>query len=90
MARFLADGTPDSDFGDGDLDDDGISDDDPSLASYVGITIDWLGGTVNDMAIDPLGNIVTFGDITLLPESDSDFFLTRYLPEGLLDVSFGP
>lgn len=97
LAKYdLADGSLVGDFLDPDLDDDGVPDDDPleedpSLADYVGITIDWLGGTVVDMAVDPgTGNIVTFGTKTPASESDTDFFVTRYLSTGLPDTSFGP
>ena len=44
---------------------------------------------VTALAIQPDGNIVVAGDIGNASDSDRNFALARFLPDGLLDTSFG-
>jgi uncharacterized delta-60 repeat protein len=44
---------------------------------------------VSDLALQPDGKIVLAGDIGNAPDSERNFALARFLPDGMLDTSFG-
>jgi uncharacterized delta-60 repeat protein len=73
LARFLPDGSLDPSFGTGGI-----------------VTTDFSGNEdrAEALAIQRDGKLLVLGNSTT-PDLDSDFSLTRYLPDGQLDPSFG-
>lgn len=74
IARYLADGTPDTRFGT-----DGIT------TTHVGAA----GSAAQAVALQPDGRIVVVGTAFSNGATDDDFALTRYTPNGSLDHGFG-
>jgi uncharacterized delta-60 repeat protein len=78
LARYNANGTLDSGFGEGGL----VSDQTRSLTADI----------IRGIALQPDGRIVvagvTYGDVAAL-EPNGDFMVARYLPDGQKDLTFG-
>ena len=74
VARYAADGTPDSGFG---------------TAGTVATPIGAGGAQANAVAVEPDGKIVVAGTAFASGTSDDQFTLARYTADGSLDTSFG-
>lgn len=75
LARLLADGTADEDFGDG----------------YGYVTADLFGGyeECSSMVVQEDGSVILSGT-TFQADDDTDFFACRFEEDGVPDVEFGP
>ncbi|MEM7053064.1 MAG: hypothetical protein AAF446_00810 [Pseudomonadota bacterium] len=74
VARYLPDGSLDSDFGNQGLVVTDFNDGEDSA---------------NAIAIQPDGRLLVAGNAELSPETEADFAIARYLADGTLDSSFG-